>query len=148
MFRLPTQSFLTIFFNKYLAISSINTKTCGSSSTHEDQDIKEEDCVNMDACDDGIKSFPPRPKEDIAETATRDNAQEFRTQQQIALVIACIGQSFYGSADVENESEIIFRDLTDLDSNGLIFLPGIVTTLCKRIVDLDNRNSLKSMKKH
>lgn len=113
--------------------------SAASNIREEDQDIKQEDYVDIDADGDETNPFPSRHNPAAVSVAAK--TAELRTQQQITLAIACIGKAFHDSVNDEKETDLIFRDVTDVESYGLLSLPGIVSSLCKRIVDLEDRIS-------
>ena len=108
------------------------------------EDLKQETDVDMHALDDEIKTLSSHTNSIVAsivDNENRDTDQKSRLQQKIELSISHIGKAFYDSSKYKYESNLIFKDISELETYGLLFLPGIVGGLCKRIVDLEKMRS-------
>jgi len=132
-------------------ITSAPSMNLGSNiSIKHEEDIKEEtqeDGMGMGSCSSGTPS-PSSSSISLTCDAPHpaNNERELRMQQQIALSISCIGKSFHDSANEQKDLELMFKDITDINRNGhsgLLMLPGIVSSLCQSIVDLEERVSNK-----
>lgn len=83
------------------------------------------------------------PKTSFKAAASYSKRDNFH--MQVMMPVSYIGQSFSNSKGCSEETKQIFEDIANLgqmEDNATLFLPGIIGSLCQRIVELEKDHNL------
>lgn len=86
-----------------------------------------------------------RQQEDSSDSSTKGNKsakkQSDQRHQQVIMPLSYIGHSFMNSPDCSSESKSVFEEIAFLgqrsNENALLYLPSIIGSLCKRVMELE-----------